>query len=228
MKRIQSILLVWVSLLLVGCSRQLLIPGDSTDPVPSCVQNSSSVPMEPDLPAEKTERMLNPSFQPVITSTVTTETASSQPAAEQSISDPTQDIPEPEQEVKTPKSTLWPTEAPMPTEPAPAKTSFTEPPTKVSVPTEPQPTEPAECTHDWQCVHHDEEGHWLAGIVCDCGWAIYGRPDEVAAAWNTHSASFPPEESLFAHGCYGCADKWVVDTPAYEEWYCILCGETKP
>ena len=115
-----------------------------------------------------------------------------------------------------------------PVEPAPTEPSPTEPAPAVPVPTEPQPTEPAECTHDWQCIHHNEEGHWLAGIVCDCGWAIYGSPDDVSAAWNAHSASFSPEESLFEHGGFGCVDEWVVDTPAYEEWYCSLCGEQKP
>lgn len=124
-----------------------------------------------------------------------------------------------------------PTTPPQPTEPpkpAPTEPSPSEPAPTVPIPTEPQPTEPAGCTHDWQYVHHDEEGHWLAGIVCDCGWTVYGSPDEVVAAWNSHSASFPPEETLLDHGGYGCVDEWVVDTPAYEEWYCTLCGEQKP
>lgn len=121
-----------------------------------------------------------------------------------------------------------PTEIPKPTEPAETEPSPTEPTPTVPVPTEPQPTEPVGCTHDWQCVHHNEEGHWLAGIVCDCGWTVYGSPDEVSAAWNAHSVSFPPEESLFEHGGFGCVDEWVVDAPAYEEWYCSLCGEQKP
>ena len=123
------------------------------------------------------------------------------------------------------------TNPPQPTEPpkpAPTEPSPPEPAPTVPIPTEPQPTEPAGCTHDWQCVHHDEEGHWLAGVVCDCGWTAYGSPDEISAAWNAHSASFPPEESLFEHGGFGCVDEWVVDAPAYEEWYCSLCGEQKP
>ncbi|MGO5326833.1 hypothetical protein ACTQ0G_03420 [Oscillospiraceae bacterium LCP21S3_A1] len=122
-------------------------------------------------------------------------------------------VPEPE-----PAAPPQPTEHPKPTEPAPT----------APIPTEPQPTEPAGCTHDWVCIQHSEEGHWKAGIVCDCGWTVYGNPDEVAAAWNAHSASFPPEEALFEHGGFGCVDEWVVDAPAYEEWYCTLCGETKP
>lgn len=131
--------------------------------------------------------------------------------------------PEPE-----PTNPQQPTEPPKPMEPAPTEPSPTEPAPTMPVPTEPQPTEPAGCTHNWQCVHHDEEGHWLAGVICDCGWVIYGNPDEVSAAWNAHSASFPPEESLLEHGGFGCVDEWVVDAPAYEEWYCSLCGEQKP
>lgn len=114
-----------------------------------------------------------------------------------------------------------PTEAsePIPTQPIPSEPIPIEP-----APTEPTPTEPVECSHDWKCIHHDEEGHWLAGIICDCGWVIYGSPDEVSAAWNAHSVSFPPEESLIEHGGFGCVDEWVVDAPAYEEWHCSLCG----
>lgn len=132
-------------------------------------------------------------------------------------------VPEPE-----PTNPQQSTEPPKPVEPAQTEPSPTEPAPTVPIPTEPQPTEPAGCTHDWQCVHHDEEGHWLAGVICDCGWTVYGSPDEVSAAWNAHSASFPPEESLFEHGGFGCVDEWVVDTPAYEEWYCSLCCEQKP
>lgn len=178
-----------------------------------------------------------------VTSTIPTEPVQTEPAqesattanpeafAESAPTQPTEVSPWPTEPAKPtapePESTNppQPTEPPKPVEPAPTEPSPTEPAPTAPIPTEPQPTEPAECTHDWQCVHHDEKGHWLAGIVCDCGWAIYGSPDDVSAAWNAHSASFPPEESLFEHGGYGCADEWVVDTPAYEEWYCSLCGE---
>ena len=132
-------------------------------------------------------------------------------------------VPEPES-TNPPQST----EPPKPVEPTPTEPFPTEPAPTVPIPTEPQPTEPAGCAHDWVCIQHSEEGHWKAGIVCDCGWTVYGSPDEVAAAWNAHSASFPPEEALFEHGGFGCVDEWVVDAPAYEEWYCTLCGETKP
>lgn len=182
----------------------------------------------------------------MITSTLPTEPVQTEPAPESvptampetSVeSAPTQPTEVPSQPTEPAKPTApeaeptappQPTEPPKPTEPAPTEPSPTEPTPTAPIPTEPQPTEPVGCTHDWQCVHHNEEGHWLSGIVCDCGWTVYGSPDEVSAAWNAHSASFPPEESLFEHGGFGCVDEWVVDAPAYEEWYCSLCGEQKP
>lgn len=178
-----------------------------------------------------------------VTSTIPTEPVQTEPApesaptaipestVESAPTQPTEVSTQPTEPAKPTAPEPESTNPPQPTEPpkpAPTEPSPTEPAPTVPVPTEPQPTEPVGCTHDWQCVHHNEEGHWLAGIVCDCGWTVYGSPDEVSAAWNAHSASFPPEESLFEHGGFGCVDEWVVDAPAYEEWYCSLCGEQKP
>ena len=177
------------------------------------------------LPREPVQTESASESEPTAIPETSAESAPTQPA--EIPSQPTEPakptVPEPE-----PTNPPQPTEIPKPTEPAPTEPPPTEPAPTVPIPTEPQPTEPAGCTHDWQYVHHDEEGHWLAGIVCDCGWTVYGSPDEVVAAWNSHSASFPPEETLLDHGGYGCVDEWVVDTPAYEEWYCTLCGEQKP
>ena len=63
--------------------------------------------------------------------------------------------------------------------------------------------------------------------MCDCGWTVYGAPDELVALWNAHSASYPAAESLLDHGGFGSMDKWIVDTPAYDEWVCRHCGEPK-
>lgn len=112
-----------------------------------------------------------------------------------------------------------------PTETAPSETEPTEP---ESEPTEPAPTEPTECQHDWTCIHHGEEGHWVAGVACSCGWTIYGDPAELVSLWNAHSASYPAMESLLYHGGYGSIDSWVVDKPAYDEWVCSHCGSPKP
>ena len=174
------------------------------------------------IPTEPVQTEPAPESAPTAIPESTVESAQTQPT--EVSTQPTEPAkptaPEPE-----PTNPQQPTEPPKPTEPALTKPSPTEPAPTMPVPTEPQPTEPAECTHDWQCIHHNEEGHWLAGIVCDCGWTVYGSPDDVSAAWNAHSASFPPEESLLEHGGFGCVDEWVVDAPAYEEWYCSLCGE---
>lgn len=121
----------------------------------------------------------------------------------------------------------------VPTDPAPAPTELTpteSEPTEApeTQPTTPVSTEPAGCQHDWICVHHDAEGHWLAGVRCDCGLEIYGDPEELPELWNKHSASYPPAESLFEHGGYASADQWIEDKPAYDEWVCRHCGEEKP
>lgn len=134
--------------------------------------------------------------------------------------EPMETVPPPTQQPAATEPSIPPATEPPPTVPPVIEPEPTQPPT--------EPSEPVGCSHDWVCIHHNEEGHWIAGVICDCGWVIYGNPDEVVAIWNAHSASFPPEESLIMHGGYGCADEWVVDAPAYEEWYCSLCGETKP
>lgn len=176
------------------------------------------------LPREPVQTGSAPESEPTAIPETSAESAPTQPT--EVPSQPTEPakptVPEPE-----PTNPPQPMEHPKPTEPAPTEPVPTEPTPTAPTRTEPHPTEPAGCMHNWQCIHHNEEGHWLAGIVCDCGWAVYGSLDEVSAAWNAHSASFPPEESLTLHGGFGCVDEWVVDTPAYEEWYCSLCRETK-
>jgi hypothetical protein len=118
---------------------------------------------------------------------------------------------------------------PEPTQPEAesAKPEPTQPETKPTVP-ETKPTEPTGCAHNWKAIHHKEKGHWKAGIVCDCGWTVYGNANELVSKWNAHSASYPAEVAFFEHGGYGSADKWIVDEPAYDEWVCRLCGEPKP
>lgn len=143
------------------------------------------------------------------------------------------------QETVPPETRPAPTQAvtePVETEPAPIETKPTEtqpPETEPTEPpeaeaTEPVTTEPTECQHDWTCLHHGEEGHWVAGVACSCGWTVYGDPAELVSLWNAHSASYPAMESLLYHGGYGSIDSWVVDKPAYDEWVCSHCGSPKP
>ena len=126
----------------------------------------------------------------------------------------------------TPTDPVSPTQAetvPTESESTHPETEPTEPETTPTVPT----TEPTGCSHEWKCIHYSEEGHWRAGIICDCGWTVYGDPSELTSLWNAHSASFPPAESLFEHGGFGSMDEWIVDKPAYDEWVCRHCGDAK-
>lgn len=151
--------------------------------------------------------------------TVPTATNASQPETKPSTTTPTQPA-----TVPAPSMPMQPESEPTVPETTEQETSSTVP---VTTPTEPKPAETTGCAHDWKTIHHDEVGHWKAGIVCDCGWTVYGDADELVAKWNAHSASYPAEEALFNHGGYGSADKWIVDEPAYDEWVCRLCGESK-
>ena len=125
-----------------------------------------------------------------------------------------------------------PTTQPEETKPTtPPETTPTQPPEtkpeETELPTSTPPTQPTGCSHEWKCIYHPEEGHWRAGIICDCGWTVYGDPGELTALWNAHSASYPPVESLFDHGGFCSMDDWTVDKPAYDEWVCRHCGEPK-
>ena len=115
---------------------------------------------------------------------------------------------------------------PSETQPTETEPAETEPPQQEE--TQPVQTEPPGCAHEWVSIHHPEEGHWVAGVACDCGWTVYGDPAELTSLWNAHSASFPALESLLSHGGYGSVDQWIVDSPAYKEWVCAHCGEPKP
>lgn len=124
-------------------------------------------------------------------------------------------VPETEPTVTVPPQPETKPSEPEPTQPTTPEAKATE------------PTAPTGCSHDWACIHHDEVGHWKAGIICDCGWTVYGSSSEVVSNWNNHSASYPLEESFLKHGGYGSADEWIVDKPAYDEWVCSHCGEKK-
>ena len=146
------------------------------------------------------------------------------PTTPQATEKPTTPTTPPEETKPTIPPETTPTNPPetTPTQPPETKPEETEPPTTTP------PTQPTGCSHEWKCIYHPEEGHWRAGIICDCGWTVYGDPGELTALWNAHSASYPPVESLFDHGGFGSMDEWIVDKPAYDEWVCRHCGEPKP
>lgn len=217
MKKLLILCALLLAALLSGCAAE-----------PSQRQSTANTP-KASTPQEETSAF----FEPVSTESSTPAKAPAEAA------DPAACIPNEDKHDSSPSFSSEPvsapteSNAPTPEEDRqapvlPEKSEKTEcPKEEPSVPaiTEPEPTG---CQHDWICVRHEEEGHWIAGIVCDCGWTVYGDPSALLALWNVHSESFPLEESLFEHGGCGCVDEWVVDVLAWEEWYCSLCGEAKP
>ena len=179
--------------------------------------DSASGKEDSTLPTGSAEESVNPS------------TSKPDPTNPNGKDDPSHAGPSQEETVPATQPTTEPA-PPTQAETVPSETESTNPETEptepVTTPTEPT-TEPTGCAHDWNCIHHTEEGHWIAGIICDCGWTVYGDPGELTSLWNAHSASFPPAESLFDHGGFGSMDEWIVDKPAYDEWVCRLCGESK-
>ena len=227
-RKILCILLVCCLLLFAGCR----------EPVPPLVNTTATEPSITAVePTAGTTETTSAATEPEETQATEAATTPTEPQATEPTKAPTQ--PTDPTEPSKPEQTIPKPTEPAPTEPTPTETVPPEPPTEETVPpttkpeqtqpaeTEPAPTEPTECLHDWVSIHHAEVGHWRAGIMCDCGWTVYGDPDELTALWNAHSASFPPAESLFEHGGFGSMDEWIVDTPAYDEWVCQHCGQRK-
>lgn len=227
-RKILCTLLVCCLLLFAGCR----------EPVPPLVNTTATGPsitaVEPT--AGTTETTTAPT-EPEETQATKAATTPTEPQATEPTKAPTQ--PTDSTEPSKPEQTIPKPTEPAPTEPTPPETVPPEPPTEETVPpatepeqtqpteTKPAPTEPTECQHNWISIPHAEVGHWRAGIMCDCGWTVYGDPEVLTALWNAHSASFPPAESLFEHGGFGSMDEWIVDTPAYDEWVCQHCGQRK-
>ena len=243
MKKLIALILI-LSLVLVGCT----VP--DSDPTAS-----SSPDLQQGAPTEGTSPQTDPtdaqegtrpgpetsdptSTNPSVPDSTENGTEGTKPAGPTEGTTPTEPKPTSPQATEKPTTPTTPPEETEPTTPPettptnPPETTPTQPPETKPEETEPPattlPTEPAGCNHEWKCIYHPEEGHWRAGIICDCGWTVYGDPGELTALWNAHSASYPPAESLFDHGGFGSMDEWIVDKPAYDEWVCRHCGEPKP
>jgi len=247
MKKVFVFLLL-ISIVLSGCSRT--VNQSETSQPPDQLHSNPTLTTEAPLPTEEPETI--PVTIPATENTVPAETEPDQTKVDptnpsDAATEPTspvkptdtgattepqeQETEPPKQEENSPTQPSDPAPEVTPTDPTQPETTPTDPTdgqeeTQPTESTEPS-TEETTCSHDWSCIHHAEEGHWKAGVVCDCGWTVYGNPDELIALWNAHSASYPAAESLFDHGGYGCVDEWIVDKPAYDEWVCRLCGEPK-
>ena len=243
MKKLIAVFLI-LSLVLVGCTAPDSDPTASSAPnldqsTPSESTSSQTDPTDP-LEGENSGPVTSETTgtTPTVPDSTENGTEGTKPAGPTEGTTPTEPKPTTPQATEKPTTPTTPPEETKPTTPPettpanPPETTPTQPPETKPEETEPPtttlPTEPAGCNHEWKCIHHPEEGHWRAGIICDCGWTVYGDPGELTALWNAHSASYPPAESLFDHGGFGSMDEWIVDKPAYDEWVCRHCGEPKP
>ena len=242
MKKLIALLLV-LSLVLVGCAAPDSDPTASSTPDLNQSTSSESTSSQTD----PTDPLEGENSGPVTSETTGTTptvpdstengTEGTKPAGPTEGTTPTEPKPTTPQATEKPTTPTTPPEETKPTTPPettptnPPETTPTQPPETKPEETEPPtttpPTQPAGCSHEWKCIYHPEEGHWRAGIICDCGWTVYGDPGELTALWNAHSVSYPPVESLFDHGGFGSMDEWIVDKPAYDEWVCRHCGEPK-
>ena len=243
MKKLIAVFLI-LSLVLVGCSAPDSDPTASSGPdlqqgAPSEGTSSQTDPTDVQEGTRPGPVTSDPtSTSPSVPDSTENGTEGTTPAGPTEGTTPTEPKPTSPQATEKPTTPTTPPEETKPTTPPettptnPPETTPTQPPETTPEETEPPtttpPTEPAGCNHEWKCIHHPEEGHWRAGIICDCGWTVYGDPGELTALWNAHSASYPPVESLFDHGGFGSMDEWIVDKPAYDEWVCRHCGEPKP
>ena len=243
MKKLIAIFLV-LSLVLVGCAAPDSDPTASSAPDlnQSTSTESTSSQTDPTDPLEGGNSgpvtSETTGTTPTVPDSTENGTEGTKPAGPTEGTTPTEPKPTTPQATEKPTTPTTPPEETKPTTPPettptnPPETTPTQPPETTPEETDPPtttpPTEPAGCNHEWKCIHHPEEGHWRAGIICDCGWTVYGDPSELTALWNAHSASYPPVESLFDHGGFGSMDEWIVDKPAYDEWVCRHCGEPKP
>lgn len=234
MKKILSLTLAVLLLLgFMGCTQQEL-PLETSPPVTESTGTpQTTAPPETTVPAtDPTEVETTQSTEPSEVTDPTESTEATEGTEPTQPQKPKENTGKQDDETKPtdPPATQPPETIPPETQPPETQSPETEPPETEPPATEAptQPTEPPGCQHDWKCIHHEEVGHWRAGIVCDCGWTVYGDPDELVALWNAHSASYPAAESLFDHGGFGCMDEWIVDKPVYDEWVCRHCGEPKP
>ena len=243
MKKLIAIILL-MSLVLVGCTTPDSDPTASSGPelqqgAPTEGTFSQTDPTDAQEGTRPGPVTSDPtSTNPSVPDSTENSTEGTEPAGPTEGTTPTEPKPTSPQATEKPTTPTTPPEETKPTTPPettptnPPETTPTQPPEttpgETDPPTTTPPTEPTGCNHEWKCIHHPEEGHWRAGIICDCGWTVYGDPNELAALWNAHSASYPPAESLFDHGGFGSMDEWIVDKPAYDEWVCRLCGEPKP
>lgn len=90
--------------------------------------------------------------------------------------------------------------------------------------------------HDWEYTHTDEVGHYDVVLVCTCGWSC-SESEATAAGYDIGNYWFIQHQGYYQYmGTIGANDhsytfmnlpeKWIVDTPAFDEWTCSRCELT--
>ena len=133
---------------------------------------------------------------------------------------PVQTVPTPTQSAETaPAATEWVAETQAPaTEPQQETQPATEP-MATEATTEP---EPAGCSHQWQVISHEAEGHAEMVNTCACGYQ-FGSIGEYDAHLNDYAGT---AEMITVHGHWSSFEIWVIDSPAWSETRCTICGTT--
>lgn len=77
------------------------------------------------------------------------------------------------------------------------------------------------CSHSWLTIEYPEVGHDVSINSCGCGYQFTD-----ISAYDAHVSQYAGTAEMFTvHGHWGTVTQWVIDTQAYCEWQCSLCGE---
>lgn len=136
----------------------------------------------------------------------------------------------PPTENTTPAATEWITETQPSVAELPSETQApaTEPQQEKQPATEPMATEstaepePTGCFHQWQVISHEAEGHAEMVNTCACGYQ-FGSIGEYDAHLNDYAGT---AEMITVHGHWSMFEIWVIDSPAWSETRCTICGAT--
>ena len=92
-------------------------------------------------------------------------------------------------------------------------------------------------THSWATRHVDEVGHYESSgthkvtyYVCHCGFAINTDDPNCETVWKDHTNPITGCLNGYQYivkDVPNGEEQFIIDTPAHEETYCIICGAIK-
>lgn len=110
----------------------------------------------------------------------------------------------------------------IPAETAPPATQPSTEQRQVHTPLEqpPEETQPQGCNHNWQTVAYEAQGHTELVNTCACGYTF-----ESISQYDAHLNDYAgTAEMITVHGHWSTFEIFVVDSPAWSETVCTLCG----